>query len=232
MRTFSQGSGKDPQYAIDELTKGLGAHWQIWDIKIKPYAAMAGTFATIDCISALQKEQARMKDDVTNIESIVVEMGEAAFKHGGWKPQRPLNATGAQMSASYIAAVQLIDHKVTPAQFQHHQLDREHLWQLVDKIVCKHNEQFDKENPWRQRVTVSFQDGEGDEVVKQLEKPRGFKPPLSNEDILDKWRDMTANVVDDTRRKEIEQLVLGLEDETDMKRLSGLLAGMTRNPIE
>ena len=232
MRTFSQGSGKDPQYAVGELTKGLGADWQIWEIKIKPYAAMAGTFATIDCITALQKEHPKMLDGVTKIESVVVELGEAAFKHGGWKPQRPLNAIGAQMSASYVAAVQLIDHQVTPAQFRHNQLDREHLWSLVGKIVCRHNEKFDKINPWRQKVTIKFRDGEGDDLVQKVEKPKGFKPPLSNEEILHKWRDMTANVVDEARRKEIEHLVLGLEDEPDMKRLSDLLAGMIKNPIE
>jgi aconitate decarboxylase len=48
-----------------------------------------------------------------NIQSISIEMSEAAFKHGGWKPQRPLSALGAQMSCAYIAAVQLIHRQVS-----------------------------------------------------------------------------------------------------------------------
>ena len=153
---FSQGSGRDPQYLEKEISKGLGTVWKISSIRVKPYAAMAGTHNTVDCIRALQAREPGKMKDLDSITSIKIEMAEAAYHHGGWKAERPLTSTGAQMSNSYVGATQLVDGQVLPPQFSHHSLDRDAVWNLVDKTTCQDTAEF--AGTYAQRVTIHFKD--------------------------------------------------------------------------
>ena len=138
-------------------------------------------------------------------------MAEPAFKHGGWDVTRPLTVTGAQMSSAYVAAVQLVDRQVLPAQFRQEQLDRDAVWHLVDVTTCKHNVEFDGPGRrWNQQVTIQFQD-DSPPVVHFQSFPKGVDPPLTNDEILAKWRLITEGVISKERQQKIESLVLELE---------------------
>ena len=82
---------------------------------------------------------------------------------------------------------------------------------------------------WSQKVTITFKNGTT--LSAEVAAPRGVKPDLSNEEIVEKWKDLTNGVIDDARRDRIEKLCLGLEDLEDVMELSAELAGTTRNPI-
>jgi aconitate decarboxylase len=230
LSTFSLGSAKEPRYLLDEVAKDLGTTWKTEGILVKPYAAMAGTHCTVDCVRALQEKYPERMKDLDNIERIHIEMGEAAFHHGGWKASRPLTPTGAQMSNAFIAATQLVDGAVLPAQFRHDSINRDALWNLVDKTTCSHNLEF--ATKWAQRVTVTFSDPNEAVLSQHVEFQRGVNPPLSNHEILDKWNLLTADVTDDKARlNKIEQMVVGLNHCADIKVLADLMLGATKNPI-
>lgn len=228
LAAFGQGSGKEPLYMVEELTKGLGSTWQSDDIRVKSHASMAGTHCTIDIIADLQKEHPSKLSNANSITSIKIEMSEAAFKHGGWKAKRPLSATGAQMSAAYVAAVQLLDKRVSPSEFRHDMLDRDPIWALVDKIECFHTPGLGER--YEQRVIICFADGS--QIAKILVAPRDVLPGLSNEEIVEKFRAFTEGIIDEGRRDAIEKTVLNLETIADITLLEDLLAGRTVNPIE
>lgn len=232
LSNYSLGNHKEPPFQPMKVVEGLGKSWAIDGIIVKPYASMAATHGTIDCITELQKKYPKETKDFANIRGITVEMSEPAFRKGGWLAKRPLTSTGAQMSASYAAAVQLIDGQVLPAQFAPHQLDREEVWNLVNKVKCVCNPEFtvDKIKAWSQRVTIEFLNDMP--VLEQLiPAPRGIDPPLSNEDILSKWRKITAGLIKEDRRDKIENVILGLEGLTDMIEIPKLLFGRTESPM-
>lgn len=189
---------------------------------------MAGTHCTVDCIAALQKLRP-LTENHSKIHRVRVEMGHAAFTKGGWTPRRPIKVIGAQMSVAYIAAVQFLDGEVTPTQFRQDQLDSDDRWDLVSKITCEHNRDYDKSTPWKQRVTISFEDGH--EIAHEEDAPMGVQSPLSNADIVSKWRQITRNVIGEERGAQIERMVLRLENVDDVGKLVELLAGVTKNPI-
>ncbi|KAF2738430.1 putative immune-responsive protein [Polyplosphaeria fusca] len=224
---FSRGNGKEPQWRIDEISKELGETWQTEGIRVKRHASMAATHTTIECIAALQTEHPKMFEDLTKIKSILVELGEASFLHGGFEIKKPLTATGAQMSNRYCAATQLVDGSVLPAQFSHSKLERDEVWELVEKVHCIHNASMG--NLYLTRVTVEFD--AGTKVVKELAAPRSVTPGLTDEEILNKWRMITAHVLDVDRREKIEGLVLNLDEQGDLMELCALLEKTTTNPI-
>jgi aconitate decarboxylase len=203
LATFNRGSGKEPPYLENEISANLGTEWMVLEDRVKAYAAMAGTHATVDCIKGLQEEYPEKMADLTKVASIRIEMAEVAYHHGGWEAARPIRPTGAQMSAAYVGATQMVDKQVLAYQFRPDQIDRDEVWDLVSKSVCVHNTDFDK---FRQRVTVTFDDGAS--IQHQVEFPRGVKPFLSNEEVVEKWRGLVKGLIDEERRDKIEKLVL------------------------
>ena len=131
------------------------------------------------------------------------------------------------MSAAYVAITQMVDHEVLAAQFRHDKLERDEVWELVDKTACVQTEEFNTK--WAQRITVTFKDKST--IVEQVQSQRGVDPPLSNEEVVEKWRALTKGVIDDKRRQDIEDLVLNLEDCKDIALLGELMVGETKNPI-
>ncbi|KAL4894253.1 hypothetical protein BDV59DRAFT_201096 [Aspergillus ambiguus] len=226
LSVFGQGSGKEPRFLGGELINGLGRTWQLDGIRVKPYAAMAGTHCTIDTVAALQREHPEKLCDLNSITTIKIEMSEPAWKHGGWKAHRPLSATGAQMSCAYVAAVQLVDGQVLPQQFSPENIDRDIIWELVEKTDCFHTPDIGEK--FEQRVTISFRDGT--ELSYTLEAPRGVDPPLSNDEILHKFRAFTTGLIDQERRDAIERSVLRLENLDDVSALENLLSGSFLSP--
>jgi aconitate decarboxylase len=223
---FSKGNGKDPQFKIEELTTGLGHEWKMQNMKLKPYAAMAATHPSVDCIRKLQEQDKDKMRDFDNIEGITLEMGSVSYSHGGFDVQRPLTSVGAQMSCMYVAATQMVDNEVMPQQFRSDMLDRDITWNIVDKMSCKLNKEWLLS---QQSIEVKFKDGA---VMKEhVEAARGVDPELSNEEIVDKFRGLMKGVVDDGRREEIERFCLGLDVVGDMMDLCALLEGVVGNPI-
>jgi aconitate decarboxylase len=229
LKQFSSGNGKDPQYLVDEVCKDLGVKWQTNGVRVKPYSSMAGTHPTVDCVRKLQElYPEQMRNKINQVKKITIEMGEAAFHHGGWKVTRPLTSTGAQMSNSFIAATQIVHREVLAAQFRYDMLENDDVWKLVDVTDCELTKQF-ADSIGRQSVTIEFEDGE---ILSQhVEAARGVDPPLSNEEILEKWKTLTKDVIDRERAEKIENLVLGLESCDDILLLQELMGGLTKNPI-
>lgn len=227
LSVFGESSGRHPPYLQNELIKGLGEIWQTESIRVKPHASMAGTHCTIDTIAGLKNEYPEKLKDLSGVKDITIEMSEAAFKHGGWTAMRPLTATGAQMSCAYVAAVQLLDGQVLPQQFHRDLINRDSIWRLIENTRCQYTPELGQN--FEQRVTIAFNDGSS--ISKTMNAPRGVEPPLTNNEILAKFRTFTRGLIDNKRQDIIEKLVLGLEDITDVSCLDEVLAGSTLDPL-
>lgn len=213
--TFGNGGTKDPPTTPELITEGLGKRWEILRINVKPYASMAATHGTIDCIRELQEPHPDALRDVDAIDHIKVEMSDPAKKKGGWTPKRPVDSTSAQMSAPYAASSQIIDGAVLASQFSTAALDRDEVWAWVAKFQCEHSSKFDTDENmgFGQRMTVCFKESSRNNIVVEIASPRGIDPLLSEEEIVDKWRSLTKSIIDRGTRDNIEKLVLSLGDE-------------------
>ncbi|KAK5991803.1 Cis-aconitate decarboxylase-like protein oryM [Cladobotryum mycophilum] len=125
LKQFSGGNGMEPQYKPEEIFKGLSQEWQMNGVAIKPYATMAGTHNTIDCLIDMRKAHPEVLSNPQNIDRIVIELSKPAYEHGGWTAKRPIAVTGAQMSNSYAAATYIVDNAIPAAQFAARMLDQD-----------------------------------------------------------------------------------------------------------
>ena len=231
LSTFSLGFDTKPRYHEQEVVKELGQSWHTSVIRTKSHACVGGAHGLVEAIASLQDEHPQQMSAIDSITHINIRLSKPVFAHDGWKAeQRPLSATGGQMNCGYIAAVQLLDRQVLLTQFETERLDADDVWALIPKIDCEHGPEFD--TPARgcgADVTITF--GDGNVLRKVLSRPKGFDPPLPNEDIYLKWRRLTDGTVDPGRQDAIEKAVLGLEDLDDVGKLLEALSGSANQPL-
>jgi len=190
---------------------------------------MAGLHTTIDVIAQLLASGKRL--EAAEIQHIRIGLSHGAFKHGGWKATRPTTVVGAQMNVAYTAAVAILDKKIEVDQFAESRINSDDVWQLIERIEVYHEKSFDasREVGYTSKVQIQFRNGETLEHSVAL--PTGVKPPLSREQLLAKFKKLTAKVIDAKRRDEIINLVLSLETVPDIKQLISILSPEVRSPI-
>jgi aconitate decarboxylase len=224
------GEGHDPD--ASQITKGLGQDWNTSGITVKIHAAMGGLHPAIDATLALVAQHEFAAEDV---EHVRIEVPTAIYHHGWWTPERPLSTIGAQMNLGYATAVTLLDGHVRPEQFTPERLNADDVWRLIERTEVREvNEQQDPD--WAQpgyntRVTLTLRGGEV--LTHALNQPHGGpEDPLTNEEIREKYRVLTARVVDTDRAAQIEEIVLGIEEQPDLDRLISLLASPVRGALD
>jgi len=99
------------------------------------------------------------------------------------------------------------------------------VWELIPKITAHHDPEFDKGGPSGRntRVTVHLKDGTT--LQELIEISRTISAPLSNNQIVAKYRTLTDGLVEGERQAAIEELVLNLERLQSIAELSRLLSG-------
>ena len=224
LSTFGQGSRNGTPYIENELVDDLGRDWRgVEGIRVKEHNSMVATHAPADCIATLQGKYPDRFADIESIDKIVIEQSKAPHAHGGQHIDRPITTTGAQMSTRFVAAMQLLDREVLLEQFTEASLERDDAWDLVRKIDCVWNGDFDQRSAWYTRVSVVFTDGE--ELVYELPLAKATEKLLDNDKIKDKWRMLTDGIVDAKRRDDLEDTILNLETVDDVTVISKMLAG-------
>lgn len=223
---FGAGNGRTPPYRIHEVIDKLGSLWHTSHIRVKLHACVGGCHGQIECLASMQAAHPHRfaSAALSQITKITVWLSGPIFAHDGWRPEeRPLTSTGAQMNAAYIGAVQLVDRQVLLEQFAPESLDRDEVWNLVYKTTCLHSAEFDKpDHGCGAKVRIEFADGKV--LEDSIEMPKGFNPPVTNEEIKEKWHRLASSVIDENRIQAIEEMVLGLGELDDVRRLTHLLA--------
>jgi 2-methylcitrate dehydratase PrpD len=225
LSTFGDGHPTYPE----QIYAGLGTVWETERIEIKPYAAMGLLHAAID--AALQL---RPQVHVNEIDRIDIDMPEAAYGHGGWKAERPLQTIGAQMNVSYAVAVALLDGDVLVDQFTQKRINGDDVWNLIERTRTHHDSAYDRlpvDDRLTTRVRITLKDGSTHEAT--VAHPRGNgNHALTNPEILQKYRKLTKRAFSPDRQAAIEHAVLNLDTVSDVGQLTALLTPTVHSPLD
>jgi aconitate decarboxylase len=223
LSTFGEGHAPD----ANQLTNRLGELWETERISIKPYAAMTAHHASLDAILELKRQHQFRANDIVNVD---IGLAHALYHHGYWQIQRPITETAAQMHIGYSVAAAIIDGSALIEQYTPTRIASDDVWELIPKIRAHHEQSFDalpKERQLGAHVVIELKGGRRLEMT--VPAPRGHQSlPLSNEDIRNKYRVLTASVIESDRQRSIEDAVLNIEALNDVSDLITLLAPVTR----
>jgi aconitate decarboxylase len=225
LAVFGEGHRTYPE----DIYKGLGILWETERIAVKAYSAMGLLHAAIDAALEL-----RPTVDVSQIQRIDIDMSEAAYAHGGWKAERPLQVIGAQMNVAYVVAVALLDGDVLIDQFTPDRIYSDDVWALVDKTLTHHERAYDHlpiNEQLTTKVRLTFNDGST--RAAEVVHPRGTGDRnLTNAEIRDKYAKLTHRVISADRQAAIEKAVLGIDTLDDIAQLTALLAPAVHSPLD
>jgi 2-methylcitrate dehydratase PrpD len=225
LAVFGEGHRTYPE----AIYAGLGHLWETERIAVKAYSAMGLLHAGIDAALEL-----RPKVDVSQIRHIEIDMAEAAYSHGGWKAERPLEVIGAQMNVAYAVAVALLDGDVLVDQFSQDRINRDDVWNLIDRTITRHDAAYDHlpiDERLTTRVRVTLNDGSTH--TAKVVHPRGTGDRnLTNSEIRDKYAKLTHRAISAERQAAIEDAVLNIEKLDDVAQLTALLTPAVQSPLD
>jgi 2-methylcitrate dehydratase PrpD len=213
------GEGHDPDASL--LTEQLGGRWETSIIMVKSYAVMGGLHGAVD--AARQLRQSLIPQDISKVD---ITVGETVYKHGWWKPERPLTAIGAQMNIGYATAAALLDGNALPEQFTPARLDADDVWSLIDNTDVHLDESLaDGPLTERFRTDLSVTTRDGGVHHTRIVAPHGAPwDPVTNEELVTKFHALADRVTSRDRTDAIERAVIGLDDLDDVGALVDLLA--------
>ncbi|MGW4767251.1 MmgE/PrpD family protein [Nocardia sp. NPDC004278] len=223
------GAGHDPDPA--QVVAGLGAGWHTEFVMVKSYAAQGGLHGTIQAALELRAEYGIDPKAVSHIE---IRVGHTVYHHGWWQPERPLTAIGAQMNLGYAAAVALLDGQVLPPQFTDARLAADDVWDLLDKVEVKLDENI-QNGPLRERFAteLSITLADGTVLEKRIVQPHGgLDDPVTNDDVIAKYRVLVGPLMAASRLDAIQRAVLNLDQLTDIRELADLLAAPVQGAMD
>jgi 2-methylcitrate dehydratase PrpD len=213
------GEGHDTD--LDAVTRGLGQSWETNLIMVKSWAVMGGLHGAVEAC-----QQLRPALPGREIDRIHIRVGSVVYHHGWWRPQRPLTAIGAQMNLGYAAAVTLLDATALPEQFTAQRLDADDVWALMERTHVELDITID-ELPLSERfqthVTITFSDEST--ASHSVIAPHGNPlDPVTNDEVLAKYRALAGRVTEAARMSDIEAAVLALAQAPTLQPLMAMLA--------
>src|SRR5580700_3694777 len=225
LAAFGEGHRTYPE----AIYAGLGHLWETERIAVKAYSAMGLLHAAIDAALEL-----RPTIDVTQIQRIDIDMADAAYAHGGWKAERPVEVIGAQMNVAYAVAVALLDGDVLVDQFSQDRINSDDVWRLIDRTLTHHEKAYDNlpvDERLTTKVRVTFNDGTT--RAAKVVHPRGTGDrSLTNEEIRDKYTKLTQRAITPERQAAIEKAVLNIDTLDDVAQLATLLTPAVHSPLD
>jgi 2-methylcitrate dehydratase PrpD len=221
------GEGHDPDASL--LTGQLGERWETELIMVKSYAAMGGLHGAIECACGIRKSIA--PQDISRVD---ITVGKTVYKHGWWRPERPLTPIGAQMNIGYATAAALLDGNVLPEQFTPSRLDADDIWALIDATEVHLGEALD-DAPITERFRTDIAVTTTDGIVHRarVDQPHGAPgDPVSNAELVAKFHALADRVTDRARAEAIERAVIGLDELDDVTDLIELLAAPVAGALD
>jgi 2-methylcitrate dehydratase PrpD len=225
--------GEGHETDLDAITRGLGEHWETSLIMVKSWAVMGGLHGAVQACQTLRDSLAD-RDSVSEIAQIHIRVGSVVYHHGWWQPERPLTAIGGQMNIGYAAAVTLLDGTALPEQFTAARLDADDVWRLLALTNVELDTAIDElvlTERFQTHVTITFTDGST--VSQSVIAPHGNPfDPITNDEVVTKYRALVGRVVDAERTTDIETAALGLAHAATLEPLLSLLAPAVGRAID
>jgi 2-methylcitrate dehydratase PrpD len=194
---------------LSRATADLGAVWELAETSIKPFPACHFTHACIDAALLLRTRAA--PDHIIGIEVLVPHQVIPVVCEPVASKQRPANAYDAQFSVPFLVAAAWVRGRMTLAELEADALSDPAILALAARI----GHAVDPDSPFPRtysgELVVHLQDGR---TLRHREEVNRGAPdrPLSNAEILDKYRGNAATALSPGSTARIEAAILSLAD--------------------
>ena len=208
------GNRKPPAYDLTQLTKDLGKTYHTGHVRFKMWASRVPNHSTLEAIKALRKQHSIPAE---RIKQVRIKLGRGYMQNVAWA-YTPTTITSAQLNLYYVCAIMLLENDVLIDQFSEAKIGDPKVLEMVRRISITHEPSMDgtgyvEGNP----VEIEMQDGT---VHSAWGKVRGgLEQPIPREDVIEKFRKLTARVIDTGTQDALITQCARLEQLTDAREL-------------
>jgi 2-methylcitrate dehydratase PrpD len=229
LQVFEGGSGlfrshvQDPDYRFDfaALTEGMGQRWEYRGMSLKPYPAAHVIHSFLDAILALHAEGLRA-DAVKRILCPIADYMIGVVCEPRDKKVAPENDWQGRGSLQYSLAEALVTGKLDGQSYRGGDPTREAVRALAQKVEYEVDKTA-KPGQFKGWVIVETLDGRRLERIEPYNRGSAERP-LSEADILKKFRDNAAALLSAARIAEVEGAVASLAGPGAVRRLGAACA--------
>lgn len=205
-----------PERVID----GLGERFEIQSITRKRHASSSLTHSAIDLVLEL-KEKYRLSAEM--IEAIHIRTVNVHYLRERHWPERRLDGPH---SLPYLAAVAFLDGEILDPQFEPQRREDPLVRHLFDRVTVTADDALSAKLPGElpSEVTITLRNGQ--QISKYKPYPRGDpRDPLTDEEIVAKYRRLGCAVMGADRLEDIRQWVDSADTQPSVRDLMTLLGG-------
>jgi 2-methylcitrate dehydratase PrpD len=213
--------GNDWNYGL--ATKDLGKVWFVEDISMKPLPACYFNVPLIDAMSRIVAEHKPVPADIERIEVLIPEAAINTVCEPRATKSRPADSYAAQFSAYYVTAGTLGRGRFSLDDLSPESLSDPAILSLVDKVHYAVDPKTTFPQHYAGAVIVRMKDGRVFEAREDVDRGSP-KRPLTEADVLAKFRQSAARSVVAPNAERIADIVMNIEILKDMHELATLLS--------
>ena len=206
------------------VSERLGEYWEICETAIKPHATCRYNHGPVDLVIRLCRENDIHPEEVSRVEVRVPETAVMVVVEPSDIKVKPKNVVDAQFSLHYAVSVALLRRKAGLDEFSDDFLRSKVYASIIDKVQCYGDAELEKKFPdeWPAHVKIVTRRGtfEG-----YQDNPKGDpRNPLSWDELIERFNDLTGPVLDAETRKLIVERVRSLESLKSIEEVTSLAA--------
>jgi len=213
-----------PQSDAAKLLKTWGQPFEVMRTSIKPHACCRYKQGPIDGIIKIMKDHNLTAAHIEKVTLGILKAGFALVAEPIEKKRNPDSVVDAQFSMPFGAAVAILYQKAALGEYTIENIERPEIKALMEKIVCVENPELEEEYPrkWPASVTITTRGGQV--YTAKIEYPKGDpENPLTWQELIEKFSDLTAPVYAADKQKEIVDRVRSLDSEQNMDSFARML---------
>lgn len=212
--------GPDEKKVLD----GVGLQFEILRTSVKPHACCRYMQPPIDGILKIVRENNIQPEEVEKIRLGILRAGFPIIVEPKEIKYNPKSIVDSQFSMPFGAAVALLYRKAGLNEFHLSKIRSEEVKQMMERVECIKDPDLEKNYPKQWCATVEILTKNGKRYFTKVEYCKGDpENPLSWEELIEKFHDLSNLFLTKKRRLKIIDQVRNFEKARDLQKWSSLL---------
>lgn len=205
--------GVEPE--LEPQLASLGERWNTPAIAFKPYPACHYTHAPMDALASILRENPLRADEVREVVAFSDSAGVKLVLEPASDKVRPRTAYDAKFSLPYCLSALLVHGSVDVATFTPERIEDPAVLALTPLVSYETREYSPRPDAFGGGVRVTTVDGRVFEAELRHQRG-GAENPISEQDVLDKYRSNAGLALTSEHFQGLETAVLSLASQSDL----------------
>lgn len=207
-----------------KVLEGIGSGFRILRTSVKPHACCRYMQPPIDAVLKIVNENNLRPEQVKKIKLGVLRAGAPLIAEPIESKYNPQSIVDAQFSMPFGAAAALLYGKAGLKEFQPSVIQSQPVREMMRKVECIVDPELDRTFPKQWRATAEILTEDEKSYSTTVEYPKGDpENPLSWEEMIERFHDLTGQIMKRDQRLKIVEAVKSLDGIKDIREWSCLL---------